>query len=352
MARVGALELRRETVDPTVEELTRSSYGILVTDKTPEGLRFDWLINYPDCYQDLQKLGSGGFGSVWKSFDIENQRIVAVKKQDFSESKRNVYFIHSEITALKRLHEKKTKYIPEYYTCFVIQEGQMTYFCIVMEFIEGSNMARRIDQIFHASKQTIGRRVAYKPVPEKYIIKFSIWLFETLDSIHKEGWAHKDIKPLNIVIDDLRQKFLLVDFGIACRMKYDDPDRCSYRDTSGTKQFIPPERYDKNRQERWDPNFDPKSDESMKLFAKGDMWAAALTIYYLITRRYPWTSDKDAVIRAESRDENFPIIVPYDWQTNAGAAVGTVIIRCLQVNYTKRPTAREASDYIKHYLLN
>lgn len=351
MARVGSLELKRET-EKTVESLTESSYSMLIDDRTPEGLKFDWLISYSDCYQDIEKLGSGGFGSVWKSFDVENQRMVAVKKQDFSEKKRNVYFIHSEITAMKRLNEKKVKYIPEYYTCFVMQEGNMIYFCIVMEFIEGENMARRIDDIFQASKQTIGKRVVYKPVPEKYIIKFSVWLFETLDSIHREGWAHKDIKPLNILIDKVRKKFILVDFGIACRMRYDDPDRCSYRDSSGTKQFIPPERYDKNRQERWNPNFDPKSDESMKVFAKGDMWSAALTIYYLITRRLPWSKDTDAVIRAESRDENFLIVVPYDWQTNAGAAVGNVIIQCLQVNYMKRPTAREASDYIKHYLLN
>ncbi len=41
-----------------------------------------WPIIY-DKYQTLELLGSGGFGEVYKCYDLEKNKIVAIKKMKF-----------------------------------------------------------------------------------------------------------------------------------------------------------------------------------------------------------------------------------------------------------------------------
>ena len=41
-----------------------------------------WPIIY-DKYQTLELLGSGGFGEVYKCYDLERNKIVAIKKMKF-----------------------------------------------------------------------------------------------------------------------------------------------------------------------------------------------------------------------------------------------------------------------------
>lgn len=49
--------------------------------------------------------------------------------------------------------------------------------------------------------------------------------------IHNEGMIHKDIKPTNIVYDDKRNRYVIIDFGIACLNK----DNCTMVD--GTRAY-------------------------------------------------------------------------------------------------------------------
>ena len=73
------------------------------------------------------------------------------------------------------------------------------------------------------------------------IKKFMLYILNIIKDLHSLNIAHRDIKPLNIMIQYSPSGIFLVDFGLACddRIKYEYCDG-----DSGTEPFHPYEEYD------------------------------------------------------------------------------------------------------------
>lgn len=149
-------------------------------------------------YVILEKIGSGGMGTVYRARDEHLHRDVAVKalpKGALADDQARKRF-RREALALSRLNHPNIETVHDFDT----HEG--TDF-IVMEYIPGVTLQGRL---------TVG------PLPETEILGLAEQLLEGLEAAHAQGVIHCDLKPANLgIMPDGRLKIL--DFGIAKLLK-------------------------------------------------------------------------------------------------------------------------------------
>jgi serine/threonine protein kinase len=148
-----------------------------------------------DEYELEKELGRGGMAIVYKARDKSLEREVAIKVLPFSLSFDAEFVERFQREARTSAKLEHPNIIPIYR---VGKSGRVIYF--VMKFIRGQPLSA-----------VISSRGAL-PVPE--IKRVLIEAGRALGYAHKHGIVHRDIKPDNIMFDELGQA-IVTDFGIA-----------------------------------------------------------------------------------------------------------------------------------------
>ncbi|CAK9175230.1 unnamed protein product [Ilex paraguariensis] len=126
-------------------------------------------------FSDLELIGTGSFGDVYKGFDKELNKVVAIKVIDLEESEDEIEDIQKEIAILSQC---RSPYITEYYGSYLHQ----TKLWIIMEFMAGGSVA-----------DLIGPN---QPMDEMSIACILRDLLHAIEYLHTEGKIHRDIKGL------------------------------------------------------------------------------------------------------------------------------------------------------------
>ena len=163
-------------------------------------------------YELRERLARGGQGEVWKAFDTQLRRYVAIKQlhanwqsdPDFaSRFEREARFIAS-------LHHPNIVQIHDFQLVHTPDPDTTTAY-MVMDYIEGPTLA---DYIRHTS-----RKGQFPAAADIVYIFTAVSL--ALDYAHEKGMIHRDIKPANIILDQRLPRRnaigspILTDFGIA-----------------------------------------------------------------------------------------------------------------------------------------
>jgi len=148
-----------------------------------------------DEYELEKELGRGGMAIVYKARDKALEREVAIKVLPFSLSFDAEFVERFQREARTSAKLEHPNIIPIYR---VGKSGRVIYF--VMKFLRGKPLST-----------VIAARGAL-PVPE--IKRLLIEASRALGYAHKHGIVHRDIKPDNIMFDELGQA-IVTDFGIA-----------------------------------------------------------------------------------------------------------------------------------------
>lgn len=218
-------------------------------------------------YQLIQELGRGTFGVTYLGNDLTHNRHVAVKTIDIAKSEASgadLSVINDEIETLKILSQGGcSKYIACYYESFQDDfEGVPTIF-IISEYIDGGSLTDFIN-MYPGN------------VPVTYLWPLFSQLLQGLNFIHTNGYAHRDIKPDNIMITkDFSIKY--IDFGIAC-LEECRTSSCSNtcKPGPGTLYYLPPE-------------FFTQSSASTLAGAQAhDMWSLAMVMSELANGLYAY----------------------------------------------------------------
>jgi tetratricopeptide (TPR) repeat protein len=157
--------------------------------------------------------------------------------------------------------------IPQIFSYF--HDGPHTY--IVMEYIEGSDLERRLTTRSEAGDTP---RTG-QPYPREEVIRWGVSLCRTLEylaSRRPHPVIHHDIKPANLVLDQNSGSIRLVDFGTArtrMLLHADGSVGLQKSSTFGTQGYAPPEQYRGQSEPR------------------SDVYALAATLYHLATDDHP-----------------------------------------------------------------
>ncbi len=172
-------------------------------------------------YELLERLGSGGMGTVYRARDLDLDRIAALKTMELEQQIPGaVERLRTEAAALARVRSP-----------FVVQvygfgRSDASFF-IAMEYVAGPNLAAI--QRAHAAHQAL--------VPTARALTILRQLASGLGDVHAAGLVHRDIKPANIVIEEGTGRPVIVDFGLVTQAGSE-----SERAEMGTPRYMAPEQ--------------------------------------------------------------------------------------------------------------
>jgi serine/threonine protein kinase len=171
---------------------------------------------------DIERLiGSGGMGIVFKGFDTELNRPVAIKvlapsiayhggaRQRFSrEAKAAAAVVHEHVVPIYNVESS----------------GELPY--LVMHYAQGDSLQNRIDK--------------KGSLELKEILRISQQIASGLAAAHAQGLVHRDVKPANVLLENGIERALISDFGLA--QAADDASVSCSGFLAGTPQYMSPEQ--------------------------------------------------------------------------------------------------------------
>lgn len=204
-------------------------------------------------YRLDELLAEGGFAQVWRSYDLELHRNVAVKLPKASRIDSTDAFM-AEARRVARLKH------PGIVTVHDVGVDSGKCF-IVSEFVEAGSLADYL---------------ARQPVAMEQAVRWIGEIADALQYAHAGGVIHRDIKPPNILIDH-HGRALLADFGIAQSASKTG----RFAPSIGTLRYMSPEQL---RGEEATPS--------------SDIYSLGVVLFELVTKRSPYVSDEPLRLRS------------------------------------------------------
>jgi serine/threonine-protein kinase len=262
-------------------------------------------------FQILQKIGSGGMGSVYKAAQPAMNRLVAVK------------ILHPKLTNRKdlasrfRREARAMSHLEHPNTVKVLLYGELDdgALYIVMEYLEGKNL-----------NQVVRKE---GPLAPERAIPVLIQVCGALQEAHLQGIVHRDLKPENIFLSTnggLRDYPKVLDFGLAKVTERElRPGSIMLTQEGmvfGTPEFMSPEQA-----------------QGKTLDARSDVYSLAVILYEVLTGKLPFDA-KQPMEYIQAHVTKAPI--PLDERVPGKkfpAGLGAAILHALE----KAPDRRYAS---------
>lgn len=203
-------------------------------------------------YEIMEITGMGGMSTVYKAFDVVEDRIVAVKilRDEYMDNEDMRRRFKNESKAMAVLNHPNVMRVYDVSFSDHLQS-------IVMEFIDGITLKEYIEQ------QGV--------LQWKEAVHFTVQTLRALQHAHEKGIVHRDIKPQNIMLlSDGTIK--ITDFGIA---RFARSETRTLTDRAiGSVHYISPEQA-----------------AGGTIDARTDIYSVGVILYEMLTGRVPFEAD-------------------------------------------------------------
>ena len=207
----------------------------------------------------LEKLGEGGFGTVYKVQGRDS--IYAAKLSNYLRSEH----LHKEFETLAGLSHHNIVHVLE-----KLPKGYLMEYC-----------PNDLDSLIKKSG----------PIKGETCCDISLGIARAVSYIHSHYLAHLDIKPRNILLTECGSP-KLADFGSAMFFKKLDGTRRIFYHSAGTFGYAPPEMLD----------LKPRSN-----MARMDSWSMGATFFKMLTGRRPFSGETKEELLANQLSSKFDL---------------------------------------------
>ena len=259
------------------------------------------------------RIGGGGFGTVYKAKDNVLHRMVAIKVSEVKTTAdgSKTFSLKDEFEALN--HVPKHPNIANYEEFYSFESPQGLFDYAVMQYYPDGNLSHAIKEGLTAEQKE----------------DIATQLLEGIDFLHQHKVVHRDLKPGNILIVRNGDKIipLITDFGLSKAADAGDRSVFSNSFGAGTPRYSSPEQL-----------------QGQPLRLNTDLWSYGAILYELFTSEQLFSAGSGAANTAQADMEIYNKIVsgnvgglgkmPETWRR--------VAERCLVVDPTKR--AKDAAE--------
>lgn len=235
-------------------------------------------------YEIRALLGAGGMGEVYRAFDDELERFVALKFLKPTDDEDKLRRFRQEAKAVSALSH------PNILTIYEVGKIENAHF-IVSELISGKNLR----EIIAEQKQTVDE-----------VLEIGVQIGNALAAAHAVGIVHRDIKPENImVLPDGNIKVL--DFGLAKFVESENSLEADFGDSTasliqtkagmiiGTVNYMSPEQL-----------------RGKPIDVLTDIWSLGVVLFELLTLRRPFNGESVSDVIASVLEHSLPSLSQLD----------------------------------------
>jgi eukaryotic-like serine/threonine-protein kinase len=261
--------------------------------------------SFGNRFEILELLGEGGMGRVYKAWDRELEKVIALKtiRADHASNPEILRRFKQELLLARKITHKNVIRIHD------LGEAEGVRF-FTMDYVHGESLKQRIEKR--------GRIPVAEALP---VIK---QMLGALAEAHSQGVVHRDLKPQNIMIDTEGIPRIM-DFGIA-RSVRDTSGMTATGALMGTPDYMSPE------QARGE-----QADEQSDLFSFG------VILYEMLAGELPYTGDT-MVARVMARLSQSPRLLR-ETDPALPRFLESVVFKCLERD--KELRYRSASEVLE-----
>jgi serine/threonine-protein kinase len=242
-------------------------------------------------YRIVEPLGEGGMASVYKGYQANMDRYVALKvlPRHFANDAEFVARFEQEAKVLARLRHPHILPVHDY--------GHVDSFTyLVMPFIESGTLINVLNK---------------DPLPLTNIERIISQVGDALDYAHTQGIIHRDVKPSNVLVDE-RGNCMLVDFGIA-KIVEGSNNLTQTGGILGTPAYMAPEQ-----------------GRGGAVDARIDIYALGVILYEMATGRVPFKAETPIAVMVKHLND--PLPPPHALNPKLPSQVEQVILKAMAKN--------------------
>jgi tetratricopeptide (TPR) repeat protein len=247
--------------------------------------------SFGNRYEILELLGEGGMGRVYKAWDRELEKVIALKtiRGEHASNPDVLKRFKQELLLARRITHKNVIRIHD-----MGEAGGVRFF--TMEYIPGDSLKERIEK--------------RGKIPTEQAVPMAKQVLGALQEAHEQGVVHRDLKPQNIMIDQ-EGTLHIMDFGIARSAQ--DTGMTATGTVMGTPDYMSPEQV-----------------KGEKVDAQADLFSFGVMLYEMLTGALPYQADTTAakvMMRLSKKPRP-----PREIDEQIPKYLESIVLKCLEVD--------------------